>query len=352
MESFSGGHDPCFQYSSSVKEKATMKSYRDRSYARWRTYGHSCFSGFYRIRLLIVFSFVFAATLLLTRASSLMGWSRDHQTPQVPFRSRYTVVINTWKRNDLLKRSISHYSACQGVDAIRIVWSEPNVPTERLRTSVENLVSVASRKKDEFISVQFDIHVNDDLNNRFKPLDDLRTDAILSIDDDVLVPCSTLETAFSVWTSAPHSMVGFVPRMHWVKAKNPSFGSYEYSYGGWWSVWWMGTYSMVLSKAAFIHKKYLDLYTNELPASIRQYVKDERNCEDIAMSFLVANETGAPPIWIKTRIYEIGSTGISSLQGHSEHRTDCINHFVTLFGSMPLVASNVKVADARHLWFW
>ena len=134
-------------------------------------------------------------------------------------RSRYTVVINTWKRNDLLKRSISHYSACQGVDAIRIVWSEPNVPTERLRISVENLVSVASRKKDEFISVQFDIHVNDDLNNRFKPLDDLRTDAILSIDDDVLVPCSTLQTAFSVWTSAPHSMVGFVPRMHWVKAK-------------------------------------------------------------------------------------------------------------------------------------
>lgn len=24
-----------------------------------------------------------------------------------------------------------------------------------------------------------------------------------------------------------------------------------------------------------------------------------RNCEDIAMSFLVANETGAPPIWVK-----------------------------------------------------
>lgn len=24
-----------------------------------------------------------------------------------------------------------------------------------------------------------------------------------------------------------------------------------------------------------------------------------RNCEDIAMSFLVANATGAPPIWVK-----------------------------------------------------
>ena len=93
------------------------------------------------------------------------------------------------------------------------------MPTESLRSSVENLVAVASRKKDELISVQFDIHVNDDLNNRFKPIDNLLTDAILSIDDDVLVPCSSLETAFSVWTSAPNSMVGFVPRMHWVKAK-------------------------------------------------------------------------------------------------------------------------------------
>lgn len=26
---------------------------------------------------------------------------------------------------------------------------------------------------------------------------------------------------------------------------------------------------------------------------------DIRNCEDIAMSFLVANATGAPPIWVK-----------------------------------------------------
>lgn len=49
-----------------------------------------------------------------------------------------------------------------------------------------------------------------------------------------------------------------------------------YTYGGWWSVWWMGTYSMVLSKAAFFHKKYLSLYTNEMPASIRDYVTKNR----------------------------------------------------------------------------
>jgi hypothetical protein len=91
---------------------------------------------------------------------------------------------------------------------------------------------------------------------------------------------------------------------------------------------------MVLSKASFFHRQYLDLYTNRKLPSIREYVTENRcnspflhtrkksfrlcygvvndrlihysllltlarNCEDIAMSFLVANVTGAPPIWVQ-----------------------------------------------------
>ncbi|KAF6160269.1 hypothetical protein GIB67_019038 [Kingdonia uniflora] len=179
---------------------------------------------------------------------------------------------------------------------------------------------------------------------------DLRTDAIFSIDDDVLVPCSTLDFAFTVWQSAPSSMVGFVPRMHWLDMEKDGLAYYKY--GGWWSVWWTGSYSMVLSKAAFFHKMYLDLYTYKMPSSIHDYVTKERNCEDIAMSLLVANATGAPPIWVKGRIYEIGSSGISSLQGHSNTRNKCLNDFLSLYGVMPLVATNAKAVDARSEWFW
>lgn len=50
----------------------------------------------------------------------------------------------------------------------------------------------------------------------------------------------------------------------------------HYIYGGWWSVWWTGTYSMVLSKAAFFHKKYLKLYTNEMPSSIKDFITKNR----------------------------------------------------------------------------
>ncbi|MCL7042793.1 hypothetical protein MKW94_021599 [Papaver nudicaule] len=120
-------------------------------------------------------------------------------------------------------------------------------------------------------------------------------------------------------------MVGFVPRIHLGEEKKQNLS--QHTYGGWLSVWWMGTYSMVLSKAAFFHKKYLGLYTNQMPASIRDYVSKIRNCEDITMSFLVANETGAPPIWVKGKILEIGSTGISGLGGHNKRRSECVNKF-------------------------
>ncbi|XP_064973309.1 glycosylinositol phosphorylceramide mannosyl transferase 1 isoform X2 [Musa acuminata AAA Group] len=208
----------------------------------------------------------------------------------------YTIVMNTWKRNDLLKQSVVHYASCVGVESIRIVWSEPDRPSDSLRDALWKAAKPNCKSCNGF-ELKFDINEEDSLNNRFKEIMDIKTDAIFSIDDDVLFPCTSVELAFSVWQSAPTAMVGFVPRMHWPDKMKEN--KERYRYGGWWSVWWTGTYSMVLSKAAFFHKKYLHLYTNHMPVSIRHYVTEHRNCEDIAMSFLVANVTGAPPIWVK-----------------------------------------------------
>ncbi|TVU07682.1 hypothetical protein EJB05_41047 [Eragrostis curvula] len=254
----------------------------------------------------------------------------------------FAVVINTWKRHALLRRSVAHYAGCAGVDAVHVVWSEPRAPPESLRRSIFN----STRRG----NVRFVINQGDSLNNRFRPIRGLATDAVFSVDDDLIVPCSTLRFAYSVWRSAPTAMVGFVPRMHWLA--DPRSDTKEYRYGSWWSVWWTGTYSMVLSKASFFHRKYLDLYTNRMPPFIREYVNENRNCEDIAMSFLVANVTGAPPIWVQGRIYEIGSSGISSLKGHSLQRSRCLNAFAAMYGHMPLVATTVKAVDSRGSWLW
>ncbi|THG16013.1 hypothetical protein TEA_008109 [Camellia sinensis var. sinensis] len=271
-----------------------------------------------------------------------------YHTP-VSTRKGYALLINTWKRNDLLKKSISHYTLCPGLDSIHIVWSEPDPPSDSLAKFLNHIVQ-SNSKDGRQIELKFDINKEDSLNNRFKEIKDLKTDAVFSIDDDIIFPCSSVEFAFSVWRSAPDAMVGFVPRMHWIDQSKGNAG--HYIYGGWWSVWWTGTYSMVLSKAAFFHKKYLSLYTHEMPGSIREYVTKNRNCEDIAMSFLVANATNAPPVWVKGEIFEIGSTGISSLGGHIDRRSQCVNRFVAEYGRMPLVSTPLKAVDSRNVWFW
>ncbi|KAL5721104.1 lactose synthase [Ranunculus cassubicifolius] len=319
---------------------------------RFRQVFTSINGGSIRIKLLLSCCILFTLVLFAGRAPSLLGW--QHQLPS-PIRNSsnhrkgFTLLINTWKREDLLKKSISHYSSCGDLDSIHIVWSEPNAPSKSLHHFLSHVIQSNSRYGRE-IELKFDFNKEDSLNNRFKDIKDLKTDAIFSIDDDVVFPCATVEFAFNVWQSAPETMVGFVPRIHWIDQKKESEG--RYIYGGWWSVWWMGTYSMVLSKAAFFHRRYLDIYTNQMPASIREYITHNRNCEDIAMSFLVANVTGAPPIWVKGKIFEIGSTGISSLGGHTEQRSECVNKFAAEFGHMPLVSTSVKAVDSRNVWFW
>ena len=46
-----------------------------------------------------------------------------------------------------------------------------------------------------------------------------------------------------------------------------------------------------MTKAAFLDRRYLELYSGEEHRPVREYVDRHRNCEDIAMSLLVFNAT-------------------------------------------------------------
>ncbi|XP_078443053.1 nucleotide-diphospho-sugar transferases superfamily protein [Wolffia australiana] len=305
--------------------------------------------------------------------SALMCPSHFQIDPEFAPRT-YTILVNTYMRNDLLKKSVEHYSSCTGVDSIRVVWSEAEGPPGAFIALLRN---IAQRNSGNgmTVDIKFDVNAENSLNNRFKGVKELMTDAVFSVDDDVLVPCTSLDVAFRLWQSSPSAMVGFVPRIHWRERRGiyrpgkwPSLfltrahlddsffaqrgGKGSYKYGGWWAVWWTGTYSMVLTKAAFFHRKYLDMYTKRTPAAIRDYVTKNRNCEDVAMSFLVANETALPPVWVKGALRDAGSAGISSLGGHSDRRSRCINDFAAVYGRIPLVTTSVKIVDARRSWFW
>jgi hypothetical protein len=134
-------------------------------------------------------------------------------------------------------------------------------------------------------------HVINSLNERYRILEPTPTLAVLSLDDDVLRPCEALDAAFIRWIRHPDRIVGFNARSH--LSDPDSSVQWEYS-----MVRQGNRYSLTLpSKAAFIHRDYLDLYTAALPRSIYKHIDENFNCEDVAMSYFVSAMTrGKPPL--------------------------------------------------------
>ena len=202
-----------------------------------------------------------------------------------------------------------------------------------------------------YLQVGFVRHESASLNNRFKPLGSLpHRDAIFAVDDDIRVPCHELGLGFEVWRSNPRNIVGYIPRLH----IRGSAGQLDYRC--WWNVWWHGAYSIILTKAAFLSHSFLDMYTNQMPSKIRKYVDDNRNCEDIAMQFLVSNATSTPPVYIKGHLSDTGALGgISTNKNviraqHMDARANCLNDLVEMFGRNPLIKSHTIVDSAANGW--
>lgn len=171
------------------------------------------------------------------------------------------------------------------------------------------------------------------LSNRFYPFEEIETEALLTIDDDiVMLTADELEFGYEVWREFPDRIVGFPSRTHiWDNVTNT--WKYESE--------WTNEISMVLTGAAFHHKFFSYMYTTMLPPEIKNWVDDHMNCEDIAMNFLVANVTNKPPIKVaprkKFKCPEcVNNEMLSADIGHMVERSQCIDRFAKVFGRMPL----------------
>ncbi len=77
--------------------------------------------------------------------------------------------------------------------------------------------------------------------------------------------------------------MGFSPRMH---ASDVDTGALRYL--NWQFTWWSGVYSIMLTKASLLHRDYLYAYDKVVPGAMLQHIDSVRNCEDIAMAYVVA----------------------------------------------------------------
>jgi hypothetical protein len=163
--------------------------------------------------------------------------------------------VNTFRRPTLLKSFVEHYATCTEVEKLIVVWSDLDNRPPKL-SSFDVSPDVVSK-------VVFELHDTNRITNRFKVLEPFQSEAVLSVDDDLLIPCSNLRTAYHVWKSNRYACVGFAPRLH---AFNPVDGSPRYL--NWQYTWWNGLYSMVLTKASFIHRDFLKEFMDSIPQQL------------------------------------------------------------------------------------
>jgi hypothetical protein len=236
--------------------------------------------------------------------------------------NKFSVIIGTWDRVHFLRKLILHYQKSRMVHKIYVTWHNPH---ER---PPEDFLRLVRRKPPVEILPQ----KYDSLNNRFNPIPNLQTKAVLIADDDIRVNLTDLEYAFEVWRTRPHSLVGTFPRYHVYNSNN---NTYSYLIR---SPELPREYSIILTKFMFMASEYLFDYTCLLPLSIHRYIDDHSNCEDIAMNMLVTGMTTAKPIAVMMHVDDFGTTsGISYKAGHLPSRSQCVTDLISLFGKDTLL---------------
>jgi len=238
----------------------------------------------------------------------------------------FTAVILTYNRLDSLFLVITKVADVPSLARIVVIWNNQYTPPPP--------VDQWPRINKPLKIIQTEANL---LTNRFYPYEEIETEAVLSMDDDItMLTVDELEFGYQVWREFPDRVVGFPSRSHvW---DNVSL-SWRYESE------WTNDVSMVLTGVAFYHKYWHYLYTAapSPPAKrIKAWVDTHMNCEDIAMNFLVSNATGKPPIKVAPRKkFKCSSAScenqqMSSDQGHLVERSTCINMLVEMFGYMPL----------------
>lgn len=262
---------------------------------------------------------------------------------------RFTIVIQTYNRTDILLKLLNHYQAVPHLQQIIIVWNNIGKQTP---------LKLWKSLQPHPVPVVFKEQASNLMRNRLQAFPEIDTDAVLMLDDDTLLSVPDISFAFSVWKQFSDQIVGFVPRKH---VSTPggvySYGSFELqdpeTAGG-------DKYSMVLIGAAFFHRRYLQVFQDQ-PAAVHALVDETQNCDDIAVNFAVAlylREHSAGTVKKPSGVFvkpvdlrnleKDASSGYQGMWHRPEHllqRSYCLNRLTQIYGVMPLRFSNLMISQ-------
>eukprot|EP00892_Ulva_mutabilis_P004946 jgi/Ulvmu1/2823/UM142_0021.1 len=272
-----------------------------------------------------------AAVILSIYLAALIAWRAffSQATDSFDTGEKLTVIVNTFKRLDLLKNSVQHYSACPVVRRVHVNWAESTTPPD-----VEKCKCCDTEVT---FALPLLTHNDSSLNTRFMPIPDLQTEAVLNIDDDITVSCDVLKRTFATWRHHREQLVGWFPRYVTTDGHRGSLDYHNHQK----TLTWDQKYNVALTKGAIMHKKYLQLYTDTVPKDLLTYVAKGRNCEDILMQYVVSSQTSASPVFVwDMKLSDAGAgwkpqnKGISKDSSHMRDRSACVRLFEQTFAPL------------------
>jgi hypothetical protein len=194
------------------------------------------------------------------------------------------------------------------IDRLIIVWQ--NVDREPSSELLKHIESIGNKK-----IVLVCPKVNS-LNNRFMNFEEIKTDCIVSIDDDYTCTKESIVEMYKFWSSSTDSLVGCVPRLI-----DPSKRLYTGDAAHYKS---NIPYNFLLTGYAMFHRKYLDLYNENTNA--KSLVDKQMNAEDIYFNYMHFRHSSAPRFYVhhddKVKTWRrISNNGISTMDpGHLDKR--------------------------------
>uniref|UniRef100_A0A1I7SX21 Exostosin domain-containing protein n=1 Tax=Bursaphelenchus xylophilus TaxID=6326 RepID=A0A1I7SX21_BURXY len=239
-------------------------------------------------------------------------------------REQFTAVIQTYNRDSVLNTTLADLNRLPYLNKVIVVWNNMDRSPDPLLWPKLHCPIVFVKP------------IQNSLNNRFMPLEHIKTEAVLMLDDDIELKQHEIVFAFkSVWRENRDRLVGFPARYHCRYDDNQVYYNSNHTC----------QYSLILTGAAFIHKEYLRMYNEMMPEMVKDKVDEWMNCEDLAMNFLIAHLTRKPPMKVTNKWTLRCPTCEDSLFKHENHynrRHDCIRLFTKIFGYNPLLYTQFR----------